>query len=243
MSRGKARRTLSTAKRHWEVEVVDRDRPPDSIEIPPVTPDGRIVEDIPLEDAPGYVVPRSFDAACQDDPVLPADVTLQVDVTITRGPIVVGVHLTPRREPRPTRWPLAQIPAQEWIGFVNLPLPQLLREALAHAAMPAARPMIDELGWHAQALLETLPARRKPRITVEDRELVLHYYALTLTDNRYSTESERLAAVWQKLFQDNPERWPSLTSVKRVGREAAQALDRAGGPFTLQPGTWKLPSR
>jgi hypothetical protein len=246
---------LEVAKRTtWVVDVSARPSDFDPWEDATlIDSDGRVLHTIELENARDYVVPITFDA-CWDDPDYPAEVTLEVEVGISAGAVVRSIRIDPR--PAKTRegysaWPLQGMSSYERLGRLpELPVPSLLREALAHAAMPRSRPLISEMGWHAVDLLQILPIGRAPRLPNIERERIWHYYAQAIADTNLMTELDQREWIFKKLHEENPEVWRysegnrSTADYDRLRSfldEAEAKLERVGSR-SLEPGSFTLPS-
>lgn len=212
-----------------------------------VEPDGTIPHVIELKDAPGYVVPIEFDACC-DDPSNPYEVTLHVLVGITSGVVTQGFRVDARSSEitsaRP--WPLQSVSPYEHLGTIEIQKPTLERLALAHAAMPIAMPLIGEMGWHVEALLNLLPERRAPIRSNAERNLIRRFYAETLADPDLREKTEQRIYIHAKLVEHLPEQWQADGDSSRLRpllEECDAELERAGGwsSFKLQPGSFTLP--
>ena len=179
--------------------------------------DGFVLHTIGLADAAGYVVPITFEA-CYEDPASPYDVTLEIEVRISAGVIVREVRIVPKRARTfPSAvWRLQGMSEAEHIGEIHVPTTSLTREAQAHAAMPAARPHVDEMGYHAETVLALFPKeRRKPRKSSYERDLMRHYYADALKQPNAATKRATYAYMYEKLNEKLPEQFPYTDDDRR----------------------------
>jgi hypothetical protein len=250
---------LGGAKPAWVVDVTAWESDFDPWEDHTlVDSQGFVVHTIELVEAPGYVVPITF-SACRDDLSKPYEVTLDIEVRITAGANIRRVTCEPRRTRvlKGSRWPLQGMSEFEHLGEIQERAPTLKREALAHAAMPSARPHIDEMGYHVDVVLPQLERRkqRRKRTSTYERDLMRHFYAQALADSEVVTRDDQLRFVFEKLSEAAPETWfyvdddsRSTADYKRLRdflNEMDDELERVGARGrlpSLEPGSFVLPA-
>ena len=182
-----------------------------------VDSEGFVVHTIELEDAPDYVVPITF-SACYDDPRLPVEVTLEIEVRLSAGVILRRVIA----EPRPaslvhgSAWPSDGMSEYAYVGDFKVATPTLTRDALAHAAMPRSRPHYDEMGYHAVEVTRTLVVHREPRLSSYERDLMRHHYARALASPECTAKQDRTAFVHDALIKEMPGRWSGADWFRRL---------------------------
>lgn len=244
---------LGAAKPTWVVDVFARESDFDPWEDHSlIDADGFVHHTIELADAPNYVVPITFKASC-DDSGYPTEVTLEIEVRRSAGAFIRSITLDPRRAKTlpGSAWPMQGMAEYEHVGAQPaLPVPRLLREALAYAAMPRERQHVDEMGYHAEHVMGLLQSKRAPRISAYERDLMRHFYAETMKDPRCKTKQDRLHAVYEKLNQVLPDEWPwtgsgarrtaDYSRLRPFFDEMEAELERIGSR-TLEPGSFKLP--
>lgn len=204
--------------------------------------DGRVIHTIGLAEAPEYVVPITFEA-CLDDPSLPCEVILDVEVSVSTGAIVRDLRMPPKKAKGvdASAWPLQAASKYEHVGEVpKLPVERFRREAVAHAAMPRSRPHVDEMGYHVETVLPLLKARRAPRISSYERDVMRHYYALALRRDDF-TKDDRLSFILRGLNEVFPDRARfNAARLRPFVKEMDAELDRVG-PLQL-PENHSLPA-
>jgi hypothetical protein len=155
--------------------------PPDAVphEVPLRVPDA-----VELVDAPGYVVPRRFEAVVNDlgYPVL---IRLQIRVDSRGRPVEPWVVLEPRVDRTPelvdlndgdtwrAAWRERRGAPYLHVGSIpELPVPRLLRDALAFAAMPSDQPLLSEMGLHVDSVATAIGGKRAPRVSHHERAVM-----------------------------------------------------------------------
>lgn len=167
----------------------------------------RFREVVPLEDAPGFCVPRHFDA-CFDEPAYPVVIRLKIaDCEL------VEAVLKPRVDRRNE---LIEVDGgSEWLvgtpylpvgSIPEIPIQRLIRDALARAAMPAKRPLVSEIANHAHEVEALLPIRRAARYSHHEYAVMRGAYREAL-DSGITTKHEQREHVFDALCVTFPELW------------------------------------
>lgn len=185
-------------------------------------------------DAPGFVAPVVFTAASDDPDEYPARVALEVEVWPWNGPVVSQVVIEPRLEFAQGS-DLLDSP-YEYLGTLPaITVPTLLREAVAHAAMPASKPFRDEIGKHVTAVLKLLPVKRAPRIPRDEQNLIRFAYEKALNDPELKTKYEQREHVFEQLHRAYPDSWPRNEDLRMPERDRLRSwladLDREREEF------------
>ena len=161
---------------------------------------------LPVTGLPGFVLPQVFHACWDDLDKYPAVVKFDVEVRLWTGPRAIRVVLEARFEEGVGHdWDDSPY---EYLGELpRVPIPTLLREAVAQAAMPASNPVREEMGRHAGAV-RALKMKRAPRIERWDLNQIRFFDWEARANPEITTEWERREYIFEKLHEWSPADWP-----------------------------------
>lgn len=177
----------------------------------------RLTRYVELPDVPGLVVPLRFSAEFGHLDY-PAVVTLHISV-YRRGPLVRLIETRPRLDYAESEEIMGLgYPWDEW-AFVtpedslgqlpSLPVPTLLRESLAYAAVPHEDPHMAQMGKHRATALAAMRARRARRLSKTELILLRKFAHEAADDPTVTTQYQRLAFIHDRMHKALPEQWPN----------------------------------